>query len=167
MDKRDVDIDTESQDPTDNFGAAGLASALGGFARPSPVGALASLPSPSASLGEPLSDDSSEAPVDDTPLDSATAGAPDVLDGETDTGTDADALDASSSASPLPSMSTSPLKVQSASDDLPIGAEDAANCGVGFIGLFFSTFFGGHTSDWATPKDQYTYYKDFQMWVSE
>jgi hypothetical protein len=46
-------------------------------------------------------------------------------------------------------------------------AEKVANCGVGFIGLFFSTFFGGHTADWATPKEQVTYYKDFEMWAND
>lgn len=38
-------------------------------------------------------------------------------------------------------------------------------CAVGFIGLFFSTFFGGHTADWAPSQDQYTYFKDFEMSV--
>jgi hypothetical protein len=38
---------------------------------------------------------------------------------------------------------------------------------VGFLGLFFSTFFGGHTAEWASPKDQHTYFKDFAMWVNE
>lgn len=57
-----------------------------------------------------------------------------------------------------------PMIVQSPSGrhaELP-----SADCTVGFIGLFFSTFFGGHTSDWATPKDQYTYFKGFKMWVN-
>ncbi|KAF4578354.1 hypothetical protein EYR36_000161 [Pleurotus pulmonarius] len=34
---------------------------------------------------------------------------------------------------------------------------------VGFIGLFFSTFFGGHEQKFATPRDQYTWFKDFSM----
>ncbi|KAG2073471.1 hypothetical protein BDR04DRAFT_1229992 [Suillus decipiens] len=34
---------------------------------------------------------------------------------------------------------------------------------VGFIGLFFSTFFGGHGNGWATPKQQYTWFKDFAI----
>lgn len=58
---------------------------------------------------------------------------------------------------------------------------------VGFIGLFFrwensyytlsfweqslvvdkcSTFFGGHEQNWATPKDQYSYFKDFAMSIN-
>jgi len=37
---------------------------------------------------------------------------------------------------------------------------------VGFTGLFFSTFFGGHTDSWATPKDQYTWFKDFAINVN-
>ncbi|KIK82254.1 polysaccharide lyase family 14 protein [Paxillus rubicundulus Ve08.2h10] len=32
-----------------------------------------------------------------------------------------------------------------------------------FIGLFFSTFFGGHGEEYATPKDQYTWFKDFAI----
>lgn len=34
---------------------------------------------------------------------------------------------------------------------------------VGFIGLFFSTFFGGHEQQYATPRDQYVWFKDFAM----
>ena len=45
-------------------------------------------------------------------------------------------------------------------------ASVANECSVGFIGLFFSTFFGGHTSDWASPKDQYSYFRDFGMWIN-
>lgn len=55
----------------------------------------------------------------------------------------------------------------------------------GFTGIFFrlvfilfkvvdlisirysSTFFGGHTADWATPKDQYAWFKDFAMSVND
>ncbi|ESK85255.1 polysaccharide lyase family 14 protein [Moniliophthora roreri MCA 2997] len=34
---------------------------------------------------------------------------------------------------------------------------------VGFAGMFFSTFFGGHTSDWASPRDQYVWFKDLAI----
>ncbi|KAF9003837.1 hypothetical protein BDZ89DRAFT_1145837 [Hymenopellis radicata] len=34
---------------------------------------------------------------------------------------------------------------------------------VGFIGIFFSTFFGGHEDKWASPKDQYAWFKDFGL----
>ncbi|KAJ8468833.1 hypothetical protein ONZ45_g17099 [Pleurotus djamor] len=34
---------------------------------------------------------------------------------------------------------------------------------VGFVGLFFSTFFGGHDEKYATPRDQYVWFKDFAM----
>ncbi|EJD48745.1 hypothetical protein AURDEDRAFT_112840 [Auricularia subglabra TFB-10046 SS5] len=37
---------------------------------------------------------------------------------------------------------------------------------VGFSGLFFSTFFGGHEEDYATPKDQYSYFGDFSITVN-
>jgi hypothetical protein len=40
------------------------------------------------------------------------------------------------------------------------------DCSIGFIGLFFSTFFGGHTADWSPSSDQYTYFKEFQMWIN-
>ena len=45
-------------------------------------------------------------------------------------------------------------------------SESDDGCAIGFIGLFFSTFFGGHTADWASPKDQYTYFRDFGMWIN-
>ncbi|KAG8217141.1 hypothetical protein J3R82DRAFT_5200 [Butyriboletus roseoflavus] len=32
-----------------------------------------------------------------------------------------------------------------------------------FLGLFFSTFFGGHGKQYATPKEQYTWFKDFAI----
>ncbi|KAF8550910.1 hypothetical protein OG21DRAFT_1478362 [Imleria badia] len=32
-----------------------------------------------------------------------------------------------------------------------------------FLGLFFSTFFGGHGKKYATPKEQYTWFKDFAI----
>ncbi|KAJ2911456.1 hypothetical protein MD484_g8961, partial [Candolleomyces efflorescens] len=34
---------------------------------------------------------------------------------------------------------------------------------IGFIGLFFSTFFGGHDEKYATPRDQYVWFKDFAI----
>ncbi|KAI0373200.1 hypothetical protein BV20DRAFT_797237 [Pilatotrama ljubarskyi] len=37
---------------------------------------------------------------------------------------------------------------------------------IGFTGLFFSTFFGGHEAKYATPKDQFTWFKDFAMTVN-
>ncbi|THV06941.1 hypothetical protein K435DRAFT_710665 [Dendrothele bispora CBS 962.96] len=36
---------------------------------------------------------------------------------------------------------------------------------VGFVGIFFSTFFGGHDPEYASPKDQYVWFKDFQLQV--
>ena len=33
-------------------------------------------------------------------------------------------------------------------------------------GLYFSTFFGGHEKEWATPNDTYTLYKNFNMQVN-
>ncbi|KAG8690368.1 hypothetical protein FRC09_012015, partial [Ceratobasidium sp. 395] len=34
-------------------------------------------------------------------------------------------------------------------------------------GLFFSTFFGGEDSSWASPTEQHTYFRNFRMWGSE
>jgi len=34
-------------------------------------------------------------------------------------------------------------------------------------GLFFSTFFGGEDSSWASPSEQHTYFRNFRMWGSE
>ncbi|KAF9265904.1 hypothetical protein L218DRAFT_897844 [Marasmius fiardii PR-910] len=34
---------------------------------------------------------------------------------------------------------------------------------VGFVGMFFSTFFGGHDPDWACPRDQYVWFRGFSM----
>ncbi|GAC95629.1 alginate lyase [Pseudozyma hubeiensis SY62] len=33
-------------------------------------------------------------------------------------------------------------------------------------GILFSTFFGGATKDWATPIDQYSYFKDFSVRIN-
>ncbi|RPD59295.1 hypothetical protein L226DRAFT_488914 [Lentinus tigrinus ALCF2SS1-7] len=38
---------------------------------------------------------------------------------------------------------------------------------VGFTGLFFSTFFGGHEPKFATPKDQFSWFKDFSMTIND
>jgi len=53
------------------------------------------------------------------------------------------------------------------SNELAAPASQATQgCSIGFIGLFFSTFFGGHTADWSPSSDQYTYFKEFQMWIN-
>ncbi|GBE88921.1 polysaccharide lyase family 14 protein [Sparassis crispa] len=33
-------------------------------------------------------------------------------------------------------------------------------------GLFFSTFFGRSTSDWAPPSDMHAYFRNFEMWAA-
>ncbi|KAF7790964.1 hypothetical protein EIP86_001923 [Pleurotus ostreatoroseus] len=38
---------------------------------------------------------------------------------------------------------------------------------VGFTGLFFSSFFGGHEERYASPRDQYAWFKDFSMSVND
>ncbi|KAI9433885.1 hypothetical protein H4582DRAFT_1983164 [Lactarius indigo] len=38
---------------------------------------------------------------------------------------------------------------------------------IGFKGVFFSTFFGGHDKEWATPKDQFVWFKNFELSINE
>ncbi|KAG8799096.1 hypothetical protein FRC16_005838 [Serendipita sp. 398] len=47
-----------------------------------------------------------------------------------------------------------------------IGRSETGNEPTGFAGIFFSTFFGGSTPDWASPKDQYVLFKDFQVTIN-
>ncbi|WVQ99507.1 hypothetical protein IAU59_006642 [Kwoniella sp. CBS 9459] len=75
------------------------------------------------------------------------------------------------SATLQPIVVKPPPAIKIASNEPALSSDQSAQgagpgCGVGFTGLFFSTFFGGHTSDWASPKDQYTYFKDFKVWVN-
>ncbi|KAK4688832.1 hypothetical protein P7C73_g1269, partial [Tremellales sp. Uapishka_1] len=65
------------------------------------------------------------------------------------------------SLSPDPELLPAPFDASAA-----VSIEENKDGSIGFIGLFFSTFFGGHTADWATPKDQYTYFKDFAMSIN-
>jgi hypothetical protein len=37
----------------------------------------------------------------------------------------------------------------------------------GFLGLHFSTFFGGHDQEWASPRDQYVWFDGFEIDVLE
>ncbi|WWC89137.1 uncharacterized protein L201_004055 [Kwoniella dendrophila CBS 6074] len=69
-----------------------------------------------------------------------------------------------SQSSQSPSVSSDDISTSSKNKSSGNGNGDG--CGVGFIGLFFSTFFGGHDPDWASPKDQYTYFRDFKMWTN-
>ncbi|WWC62149.1 uncharacterized protein I303_104741 [Kwoniella dejecticola CBS 10117] len=64
-------------------------------------------------------------------------------------------------------LKSPPGQIVKSHEDLKSGIQSQYGCGVGFIGLFFSTFFGGHTQDWASPKDQYTYFRDFKMWINQ
>lgn len=53
-------------------------------------------------------------------------------------------------------------------NDIMFAIEDVeeASQPVRFTGLFFSTFFGGHEPEFATPKDQYAWFKDFSMTIN-
>ena len=37
---------------------------------------------------------------------------------------------------------------------------------IGFTGIHVETFFGGGDSSWASPSDQYSYFKDFALEVN-
>ncbi|WVQ67295.1 uncharacterized protein L199_005490 [Kwoniella botswanensis] len=78
------------------------------------------------------------------------------------------AYEAQSQAQPLQPviLKSPPGQVMKSPEETKNHIQSQTPCGVGFIGLFFSTFFGGHTSDWASPKDQYTYFRDFKMWIN-
>lgn len=79
-----------------------------------------------------------------------------------------------SSASPTlspswssPASSPSAMSVDPGSAELAgTTSQTSSDCSIGFIGLFFSTFFGGHTADWSPSNDQYTYFKEFSMWIN-
>jgi len=45
--------------------------------------------------------------------------------------------------------------------NLQIRQSDVINAG----GLYFSTFFGGNDTSWATPTDQHTYFRNVQLWA--
>ncbi|KAF7290466.1 hypothetical protein MKEN_01499100 [Mycena kentingensis (nom. inval.)] len=47
----------------------------------------------------------------------------------------------------------------------PTSDQSATKSGApaGFLGIFFSTFFGGHGSTYVTPYDQYVWFKDFGL----
>ncbi|KAK7057178.1 hypothetical protein R3P38DRAFT_2839757 [Favolaschia claudopus] len=49
-----------------------------------------------------------------------------------------------------------------AQQNLQIRASDSVTAG----GLFFSTFFGGSDSSWATPDTTHTYFRNFELWGS-
>ncbi|KDQ18695.1 polysaccharide lyase family 14 protein [Botryobasidium botryosum FD-172 SS1] len=46
-------------------------------------------------------------------------------------------------------------------------AEPSEEPSASFTGLFFSTFFGGHEPEFATPMDQYTGFKDFLIEIND
>ncbi|OXH28160.1 alginate lyase [Cryptococcus neoformans] len=52
----------------------------------------------------------------------------------------------------VPAMTFTDLVIRTSSDITSVG------------GLYFSTFFGGDDSDWATPTQQFTYYKNIQLY---
>jgi len=62
-------------------------------------------------------------------------------------------------AQPVVTVTTTPgLRLAEASSEEPSAS---------FTGLFFSTFFGGHEPEFATPTDQYTGFKDFLIEIND
>jgi hypothetical protein len=59
-------------------------------------------------------------------------------------------------ASSIVTEDDGPLEIQKITKSI-------SNEPVGFAGLFFSTFFGGHDQEYASPREQFTYFKDFEM----
>lgn len=53
----------------------------------------------------------------------------------------------------VPALNFTNLEIRSSDDLASIG------------GLYFSTFFGGDDSSWATPTDQFSYYKNIQVFA--
>ncbi|KLO15741.1 hypothetical protein SCHPADRAFT_248092 [Schizopora paradoxa] len=53
-----------------------------------------------------------------------------------------------------------------ASTSLRANPQSSTSTAVGFSGLFFSTFFGGSSDDYATPVDQFVWFKDFSMVIN-
>ncbi|KAI0277152.1 hypothetical protein BC826DRAFT_1087760 [Russula brevipes] len=47
------------------------------------------------------------------------------------------------------------------------GATQETDDPIGFQGVFFSTFFGGHHKTFATPKDQFVWFKDFALYIND
>lgn len=82
-------------------------------------------------------------------------------------GTSSTVLFTMSSAEPTPTASPLVNAAEPGSTELAAPVSQVTqDCSIGFIGLFFSTFFGGHTADWSPSSDQYTYFKEFQMWIN-
>ncbi|KAF5318126.1 hypothetical protein D9619_012196 [Psilocybe cf. subviscida] len=62
-----------------------------------------------------------------------------------------------------PTPTPTPTPSATADADGIVTADGVKETEVKFIGIFFSTFFGGHEDKYATPRDQYTWFKDFGL----
>ncbi|KAJ3509201.1 hypothetical protein NLJ89_g5352 [Agrocybe chaxingu] len=66
--------------------------------------------------------------------------------------------------SPQPTVAESQPTETGISDSSDIfGIQSAKPKEVKFAGIFFSTFFGGHSGKYATPRDQYVWFRDFAL----
>jgi hypothetical protein len=72
------------------------------------------------------------------------------------------------SPAPAPTAAVAPAPPASAPAPAPPApsgdtmlSKQATTAPIAFTGLFFSTFFGGNSAQYATPRDQYVWFKDF------
>ncbi|KAI0648391.1 hypothetical protein C8Q79DRAFT_573108 [Trametes meyenii] len=97
--------------------------------------------------------------------DSAQSPAPD--DTTTETFTSTTTVVPTTQTVTLAPTTTKTAYVMALESDAPFTVASATTLSpIGFTGLFFSTFFGGHEPKYATPKDQFTWFKDFSMTIN-
>ncbi|KAH8995795.1 hypothetical protein EDB86DRAFT_3159440 [Lactarius hatsudake] len=71
-----------------------------------------------------------------------------------------------SNAGPRNVAAVSPARADRRADAVPhVAREDGEP--IGFKGIFFCTFFGGHDKEWATPKDQFVWFKNFELSIND
>ncbi|KAH9057016.1 hypothetical protein EDB83DRAFT_2292791 [Lactarius deliciosus] len=71
-----------------------------------------------------------------------------------------------SNAGPRNVAAVSPARADRRADVVPhVAREDGEP--IGFKGIFFCTFFGGHDQEWATPKDQFVWFKNFELSIND
>ncbi|KAI0628758.1 hypothetical protein C8Q77DRAFT_1076489 [Trametes polyzona] len=138
------------------------------FAPPTPFSPFASGPSP---------DDNSFTPAFAPPPAPAQAGSPDDIK-LAETAAESATTTAASTVTVTPAPQTVTVYPTSTETSYAMAMQSsapaafaAASVGappppIGFTGLFFSTFFGGHEPKYATPKDQFTWFKDFAMTIN-
>ncbi|GJE88071.1 hypothetical protein PsYK624_041540 [Phanerochaete sordida] len=135
-----------------------------------PDGFPAPPPPPPPSAAPPPADapPADPSPADSPPASSPVAGPPaDAPSTQTNTLT----------VTATPATSTQTVVVQTTTTTTAYAVQATSTAGtiqvlsqdpvpIGFSGLFFSSFFGGHEDSYKTPRDQYTWFKDFAMTIN-